>query len=122
MPRSYQVRPAILGRWRATQRDAGQATRPTPSIRVSPPPARDHTEHLGHQPPDTPTMTVTAQYPAGDTVGLRGERGLPPSLGGCAVRPAPRRAGGDRVAPVGILDPVRLGRFEEVAQDLGQAL
>jgi hypothetical protein len=25
MPRSYQVKPAILGRWRATQRDAGQA-------------------------------------------------------------------------------------------------
>jgi ketosteroid isomerase-like protein len=25
MPRSYQVRPAILGRWRATRRDSGQA-------------------------------------------------------------------------------------------------
>jgi hypothetical protein len=37
---------------------AGQALRPTASIRVSPSPARDHTGQGGHQPPGTPTMTV----------------------------------------------------------------
>ena len=60
VPRSYQVRPVILGRRRATQPMQVRPLGPTASLRVSSPPARDHIRTVGRHRPATRTLTLSA--------------------------------------------------------------